>query len=92
MSNEPTDQSTETTKAYRRKQIQGIQFSVNRCWAACEDSIKNQKSADDRVKKLEAAFAAAQIEIGRHTDEIAELKDRIDKAGKVVRELQKGKQ
>ena len=77
--------------AYYEKQFLGVNRGLNCCLAECSEVRGLVKELHERVGKLVAVVKDDQAEMGRHKAEIAGLKERIDKASKVVQELQKGK-
>ena len=84
---------SESSLAWYKKQFQGLNHGFNRCWAAHQDCLEAVKTLRERDLETQATLLKAQEDIGRHTDEIAELKESMEKAREAFRELkdQKGK-
>ncbi len=87
MSEEPSVYSG----AWYRRQFQGVNHSLNRCLAEYQDCWEAVKSLRERAGVLESALQKAQEEIGRQTDEIAELNESMEKARKVFLELKQSR-
>ena len=89
--NEPPEYSN----FWYRKQFRGVNHGLNRCLAEYADCWEAVKSLRERLGVLETstqeALQKAQEEIGRQADEIAELKESIEKARKVFLELKQSK-
>ena len=79
--------------AWHRKQIRGISYGLNRCLAEHDEFSAGIKLLNEHVEKLVAGLRGAREEIGLQADEIAELKESMEKAREAFRELkdQKGK-
>ena len=80
---------SEFSLAWFKKQFQGLSHGFNRCWAAHQDCLKAVKTLRERTGLLEVGLREAREEIGRQTDEIAELKEAMEKSRVAFGELRK---
>lgn len=87
MSVQEKDQPDPYSNAWYREQFRGLTHGFNRCLAEHKDCWEAVKKLRERTEMLVTALNDAQIEIGRQTDEIAELKESMEKAREVFRGL-----
>ncbi len=80
---------SEFSLAWFKKQFQGLSHGFNRCWAAHQDCLEAVKTLRERTQMLESALQRAGEEIGKQADEIAELKEAMEKSRVAFGELRK---
>jgi len=82
------DKPPKYSNAWYREQFDGLNHGHNRCLAECVDLLAAVKKLREQNSMLEVAMGESQAEIGRQTDEIAELKEKMEAARKVFRKLE----
>jgi hypothetical protein len=72
-----------------KRGYRGATHGINLCWAECANCWQAHEESAKRCEALEKRGEADAAEIGRLQERVTTLEERLDKAGKVVAELQR---